>query len=351
MSTPILQVHLKAEYGERAVLTDVKFELRPGESLGMVGTSGAGKSTLVMSLLGLLPWRGGKAYGEVLVNGNNLLTMRTREARQIRGKTIALIPQSPMTALNAAVSLRAHFREAWRAHQSSGQKGLESRLRELTQEVQLPIDDDKFLHRRPGQVSVGQAQRVLIALALLHRPSILIADEPTSALDPVTQAEIVRLLLGLSRRNGTALLYISHDMVSVLRLCDRVAVLAAGTIAETFRVAQIEQARHPVTLSLLRSLPVPASVLLSHFRVDRSYDGQTAFREGTPSESWLASFRKETEETAPPNRPIAMHCLSKTEKISACSIKECQSTTLVLCKAAILLRKTLCVNLRRMKNY
>jgi ABC-type dipeptide/oligopeptide/nickel transport system ATPase component len=126
---------------------------------------------------------------------------------------------------------------------------------------------------------VGQAQRVLIALALLHRPSILIADEPTSALDPVTQAEIVRLLLRMSRRNGTALLYISHDLVSVLQLCDRLAVLDAGTIAETLRIDQIEQARHPATLSLLRSLPVPAEVLLSHFRERPSQDRRVGERE------------------------------------------------------------------------
>lgn len=131
-------------------------------------------------------------------------------------------------------------------------------------EVQLPALDSGFLRRKPGQISVGQAQRVLIALALLHRPSILIADEPTSAMDPVTQAEIVGLLRRLTRRNGTALLYISHDLVSVLQLCDRIAVLHGGSVAECVRVAEIEQAQHPATLSLLRSLPVPVRVLLSH---------------------------------------------------------------------------------------
>jgi ABC-type glutathione transport system ATPase component len=272
MSAPVMQVRLCAKYGKQCVLTNVEFELAAGEALGMVGSSGAGKTTLVMALLGLLPWRGGKAEGKVLLDGTDMLSMRARDARQIRGKKIALVPQSPMTALNPAVSLQAHFDEAWRAHESTGRRGLELRLRELMGEVQLPVDEGSFLRRRSGQISVGQAQRVLIALALLHRPSILIADEPTSALDPVTQAEIVRLLLRMSRRNGTALLYISHDLVSVLQLCDRLAVLDAGTIAETLRVDQIEQARHPATLSLLRSLPVPAEVLLSHFRGRPSQD-------------------------------------------------------------------------------
>jgi ABC-type glutathione transport system ATPase component len=217
-----------------------------------------------MALLGLLPWRGGKTTGEVLIDGNNLLTMPAREARNIRGKRIALVPQSPMTALNSAVSLRSHFDEAWRAHESTGKKVLEERLRQLMREVQLPADDIGFLLRKPGQISVGQAQRVLIALALLHRPAILIADEPTSAMDPVTQAEIISLLRQLNRQNGTALLYISHDLLSVLQLCDRLAVLHSGAIAECVPVAQIDRARHPATLSLLRSLPVPVEALLSH---------------------------------------------------------------------------------------
>jgi peptide/nickel transport system ATP-binding protein len=279
MTAPVMQVRLRADYGKRSVLTDVQFDLHAGEALGMVGTSGAGKTTLVMALLGLLPWRGGKAYGEVLIDGCNLLTMPAREARRIRGKKIAMVPQSPMTALNAAVSLRAHFEEAWRAHETSGRSALESRLRELMHEVQLPAADHDFLRSKPGQISVGQAQRVLIALALLHRPSILIADEPTSALDPVTQAEIIRLLRQLNRRNGTALLYISHDLVSVLQLCDRLAVLHSGTIAECVPVARVEQAQHPATLSLLHALPVPVAVMLSYCHA--SNQPQEAVRQGS----------------------------------------------------------------------
>jgi len=263
MNKPVMQVRLRADYGKRCVLEDVRFDLYAGEALGMIGTSGAGKTTLAMALLGLLSWRGGRVSGEVLIDGVNLLTLPPGEARRIRGKTIALVPQSPMTALNAAVSLRRHFEEAWRAHEPTGRGALNTRLRQLMEEVQLPANDDSFLNRKPGQISVGQAQRVLIALALLHRPSIVIADEPTSALDPVTQAEIIRLLRQLNR-NGTALLYISHDLVSVLQLCDRLAVLHEGTIAECVDVAQTERARHPATLALFGALPVPVDVLLSH---------------------------------------------------------------------------------------
>ena len=265
MSTPVMQVRLSASYGSRAVLNNLCFEIEAGEALGMVGTSGAGKSTLAMALLGLLPWRGGNATGEVLVDGRNLLTLPAREARLMRGRIISLVPQSPMTALNSAVSLQAHFDAAWRAHESAGQKALSARLDPLMEEVQLPAGNE-FLRRKPGQISVGQAQRVLIALALLHRPSILIADEPTSALDPVTQAEILRLLRQLNQQHATALLYISHDLVSVLQLCGRLAVLHAGALAECLPVAQIEQARYPATLALLRSLPIPVSALLAYGR-------------------------------------------------------------------------------------
>ncbi|RXH57341.1 ABC transporter ATP-binding protein [Granulicella sibirica] len=260
---PLLRVSLQASYGRQSVLRDIRLDLEKGESLGLVGTSGAGKSTLILALLGLLPWRGGTVTGEVLLEGQNLLTMPERDARRLRGSRIALIPQSPMNALNAVVSLRAHFDEAWRAHDNRGRAALETRLATLLSEVQLPTDPS-FLKRKPGEISVGQAQRVMIALALLHRPAILVADEPTSALDPVTQAEILKLLRHLNQTMGTTLLYISHDLLSVLQLCDRIAVLDTGTIVELLSVDRIEQAVHPATLALLNALPAPPRILLEY---------------------------------------------------------------------------------------
>jgi len=268
---PLLRVSLQAGYAGKPVLRDVRFELRSGEVLGLVGTSGAGKSTLVLSLLGLLPWRGGRVTGEVMLAGQNLLALRERDLRKLRGRKVALIPQSPMTALNAAISLQTHFNEAWRAHENSGRAGLAQRLQTLLAEVQLPSSPE-FLRMRPSQISVGQAQRVLIALALLHRPELIVADEPTSALDPVTQTQIVDLLKRLNRQHGTTLLYISHDLISVLQLSDRIAVLDSGTIVETMPVCDIDRARHPATIGLLKALPVPAEVLLA-FR-DPAKDGR-----------------------------------------------------------------------------
>ena len=262
MST-ILHVKLKASYGRKEVLRGINFDLSSGEVLGLVGSSGAGKSTLILSLLGLLPWRGGMAQGEVLFDGRNLLKLPERELRQVRGRRIGLVPQSPLSALNGAVSLKTHFEEAWRAHNRAGRQALAERLRVLLEEVQLPSDID-FLKRRPAEISVGQAQRILIALGLLHEPALLIADEPTSALDPVTQIQVVDLLKRLNRTLGTTMLYISHDLVSLMRLCDRVAVMNQGEIVEVLPVSELSRAKHPATRSLIETLPVPPEVLLRY---------------------------------------------------------------------------------------
>ncbi len=261
-SEPLLHVKLNADYAGKPVLRDLHLELARGEALGLVGGSGAGKSTLVLSLLGLLPWRGGSLSGEVMLEGENLLMLSERKLRALRGRRIALIPQSPMSALNPAISLQKHFDEAWRAHEKHAPAVLAARVQQLLAEMQLPTDAE-FLRRRPAQISVGQAQRVLIALALLHRPALIIADEPTSALDPVTQTQIVDLLRRLNRTHGMTLLYVSHDLVSVLQLSDRIAVLHAGTIAESLPVDRLAEARQEATLSLLRALPAPPEILLS----------------------------------------------------------------------------------------
>jgi len=277
MTEALLNVHLSAGYGKSTVLDDISLELWPGECLGIVGTSGAGKSTLMLALLNLLPWRGGWVRGQVRMNGRDLLTLTEREARRLRGKEIALVPQSPMSALNPAVSLRSQFRAAWLAHESS-LLNFDARLHTLLTRVQLP-SDDAFLNRKPGQISVGQAQRITLAMALLHRPALLIADEPTSALDPVTQAEIIQLMRGIQREEGVALLYISHDLVSVLQLCDCVSVLDRGHIVTRTPVdALADPALHPALKSLLATLPVPVATLLEHVRSAQSSEAMSKER-------------------------------------------------------------------------
>ena len=268
MSESLLQVRLSAGYGQREILRDLEFALYPGERLGLVGTSGAGKSTLLLALLGLLPWRNGWTRGEVRLKGVNLLGLTEREARRVRGKSIALVPQSPASALNSALSLHTHFQEAWRAHEPMDKPRLALRVASLLRRVELP-PDVAFLKRKPGEISVGQAQRCALALALLHRPAVLIADEPTSALDPATQVEVLRLLQEISRDEETALLFVSHDLLSVLRLCSRIAVLHEGSIVESKATEDIAATRHPALQALLRTLPAPPAVLLQYLHLQQ----------------------------------------------------------------------------------
>ena len=279
LSAPLLEVNLTAGYGKRTVVQDLRFDLAVGECFGLVGTSGAGKSTVLLALLGLLSWRGGWARGTVRLRGQNLLSMKEREARRLRGRALALVPQSPASALNSALSLRTHFQEAWRAHEPLDQPRLQRRLEELFQRTQLPFDP-AFLKRKPGQISVGQAQRCALALALLHRPSLLIADEPTSALDPVTQVEVLALLGEISREEGTAILFVSHDLLSLLRLCSRVGVLYGGKIAECLPMRDLHLAQHPALVRLLETLPVPPEILLKHRE-----EGSSSAKNGLP-ERW-----------------------------------------------------------------
>ncbi len=265
MTEPLLDVNLSAGYRDRTVLHDLRLSVQTGERLGLVGTSGAGKSTLLLALLGLLPWKQGWARGEVRIGGVNLLTLPEREARRLRGRVLALVPQSPTSALNSALSLQVHFREAWRAHEAPDSVQLARRMEALLQRVHLPTDT-AFLQRKPGELSVGQAQRCVLALALLHRPALLIADEPTSALDPATQVDVLSLMREVNAEDGTALLFVSHDLLSVFRLCERVALLCEGRVAESLAIEQLAMAEHPALRRLLGTLPVPPELLLQHLR-------------------------------------------------------------------------------------
>jgi len=223
------------------VLSGIAFQVEPGEIFGLVGESGSGKSTVALAILRLLENRGGRVTGCIRFDGCDLLRLRPGELRRLRGRRIALVPQSPMSALNPALSLDAHFREAWRAHGTTPWRTERPRVIELLRQMEVPADDG-FLRRFPHQVSVGQAQRALIAMAVLHRPQLLIADEPTSALDPNSQRGIVELLGCLNRESGMAVLYISHDLRSVGTFCRRVAVLRNGRLAATGPAEEILRA-------------------------------------------------------------------------------------------------------------
>lgn len=260
---PVLQIRLSVDYPARpCVLDNAELEVRPGEIVGLVGSSGSGKSSLALAVLRLLDAKGGHARGGLWFNGSDLTRASEREMRAIRGRRISFVPQSPASFLNPAMRIDAQLHEAWKAHKNGTRAELERDVRDSVEQVGLPAER-AFLHRYPGEVSIGQAQRVLIAMAILHRPALLIADEPTSSLDVISQAEVLRLLARLNRELGMAILYISHDLPSIAGFCNRVAILCEGRIVEFADTGAVfESPQHPYTQQLIAAIPT-----LPRFRV------------------------------------------------------------------------------------
>jgi ABC-type dipeptide/oligopeptide/nickel transport system ATPase component len=254
---PLLSLRLWVNYpGKSGVLRDLSLEMNRGEIVGLVGQSGCGKSTLTLAILKLLHLKNGKAEGSIFFNGRDLMPLSEREMRCVRGREIALVLQSPMSSLNPALRIGTQLEEAWSIHRRSTREERVQALRTTLEDVSLPADD-QFLRRFPSQLSVGQAQRVLIAMAVLHRPPLLIADEPTSALDIITQSEILQLFSGLSRKLGMTILYISHDLLSVATISQRVAVMEQGAIVECAETARLfTNPLHPYSRKLISALPV-----------------------------------------------------------------------------------------------
>ena len=252
----LLSIRLSVDYRTKpSVLKDLTLNIRTGEILGLVGESGCGKSTLAMGILRLLDHKRATARGQVVFRGEDLFQKTERELRAIRGKQISVVLQSPLAALNPALRIGTQLREAWRAHAAGSREESVNAIRSALKNVSLPSDDE-FLSRRPTQLSVGQGQRVIIAMAILHRPALLIADEATSALDTITQCEILELFRKLNHQMGTAILYISHDLLSVATLCHRIAILRAGEIVECDTPGVIfDSPSHDYTRRLIAAQP------------------------------------------------------------------------------------------------
>jgi ABC-type glutathione transport system ATPase component len=255
-SDVLLAAHISVRYGDKpAVLQDIEIEIVRGEVLGLIGQSGSGKSTLAMTILGLLDGKRAHAEGTLKFEDVDVLKLSERELRSLRGRKIALVLQSPLSSLNPALKIRTQLKEAWRAHAAGTKADCESAICGALDSVSLPSNDE-FLRKYPSQMSVGQAQRVLIAMAILHRPALLIADEATSALDVITQSEILALFRHLNRTTGMAILYISHDLASVAGICDRIAILHEGHIVEAGATDQIlMNPAHEYTQRLMAALP------------------------------------------------------------------------------------------------
>ena len=177
--------------------------------------------------------------GTIFFQGRDLLRLPERELRRIRGRHIALVMQSPASALNPVLRLESQLREAWQVHGQASWRSARPQVQSLLRRMGLP-GEDSFLRRYPAEISVGQAQRIVIAMAVLHHPSLIVADEPTSALDPGSRQEVLELLGSLTREFRAAILYISHDLAAMDALCTRTGLLRDGRLLEAARAARSE---------------------------------------------------------------------------------------------------------------
>ncbi|MGO4572455.1 ABC transporter ATP-binding protein [Microvirga sp. 2TAF3] len=260
MTTPTLKVenlhtHFFTEKGIVKAVDGVSFELGRGEVLGLVGESGSGKSITGFSILGLVDPSGKVTGGRILFQGQDLVGLSPKEMRNLRGRRIAMIFQDPMMTLNPVLSIETQMVETVLAHEKVSRKEARARARDTLGMVGIPSPDER-LSSYPHQFSGGMRQRVAIAIALLHRPDLIIADEPTTALDVTIQSQILAQIQSLTKQLGMALVWISHDLGVVAGLAHRVAVMYAGRIVEIGPTDDIlDHPTHPYTIGLMQSVP------------------------------------------------------------------------------------------------
>jgi oligopeptide/dipeptide ABC transporter ATP-binding protein len=250
-----LHTHFVTRVGTVKAVNGVSFTLEAGKVLGIVGESGSGKSTLALSLVNLAPFPGEVVSGQVLLNGRDLMQASEIELQQVRGKEIAIVLQDANAALNPTIRIDNQMTEAVVGHRGISKKQAEAICIDLMRDLGLP-DAQEMMKRYPGQISGGQAQRVMLAMALALEPKVLVADEPTANLDVTIQAEILMRLRKLQQERDMAILYITHDLGVMGRVADEVAVMYGGTILEQTTASNLfNRPTNPYTYALLQSLP------------------------------------------------------------------------------------------------
>ena len=247
---------LSVRFGPLEPLSGISFDLDRGEILGLVGESGSGKSLTAMAVAGLLPLVGGKiAQGSIAYDGTDLTRLREAALRPYRGKRIAFVTQNPMTALDPAQRIGPQIDVVARLHLGLSPRDARARTVALLTDLRIP-EAGAICDAYPHHLSGGMKQRIVIAMALAGEPDLIVADEPTTALDVTVQAQIIHLLGELVRDRGLGLLLITHDMGVVAQICDRVAVLYAGRLAETREAGVLFAApHHPYTAALISCIP------------------------------------------------------------------------------------------------
>ena len=252
-----LHTYFKTRKGIVKAVNDVSYTLEPGKTIGIVGESGSGKSVSAMSILQLLDGNGYIAEGEVLFEGRDLTKLTQQEMYEIRGNKISVIFQEPMTSLNPVFTIKRQLSEPFMIHQGMKKKEAEQKALEMLAAVQIP-NPEAVMRQYPHQLSGGMRQRVMIAMALACKPKILIADEPTTALDVTIQAQILRLMNDHQRENGTAIIFITHDLGVYNEMADDVVVMYCGQVVEQTSAKVIFQdcpTSHPYTEGLMFSIP------------------------------------------------------------------------------------------------
>lgn len=251
-----LHITFDTPRGPLRAVNGVSFTINEGEILGLVGESGCGKSVTSLSILQLIPKPGKITKGQILYHGDDLLQKSQHQMRQIRGGEIAMIFQDPFTSLNPVFKIGSQLFDVLRHHSRLNKKEAQTRILTVLDSVGLP-DVSRIYESYPHELSGGQQQRVMIAMALISKPRLIIADEPTTALDVTIQAQILRLLRDLCDEWHISVLLITHDLGVVSEVCDRSAVLYAGTVVETAPTDELlTNPRHPYTQGLLAALPV-----------------------------------------------------------------------------------------------
>jgi oligopeptide/dipeptide ABC transporter ATP-binding protein len=260
VTAPVLEVRdLRVEFplarGVVRAVDGASFDVRAGEALGLVGESGSGKTMTLRALVGLLPRPGRLAGGEVLFDGIDLATASPERLRELRGRSISMIFQEPMTALNPVMRIGDQIEEGPLVRLGYGRRAARERALELMRTVGIP-DPEHRAKAYPHELSGGMRQRVMIAIALSSEPQLILCDEPTTALDVTIQDQILKLLAALRREFHVSVVLVSHDLAVIAQTCQRVAVMYAGQVVETGTVGAVfREPRHPYTLSLLRSVP------------------------------------------------------------------------------------------------